>query len=251
MIPAVVLAGAPNTGRLREVAPVSWEALIDVRGRPMAAYVVEALLATPAVGEVAVVGPPELEEACASERVLFLAPRGSMIENLTAGLDAFPDAPRVLIATADIPLLTPAAAAGFLDLCAGGGAEVYYPVIPRAVVEKALPGVRRTYVRLRDGVFTGGNLGLVDPRAIRRCLDRAREFVRLRKKPLRLALVVGPGFLGRFLLGRLTLREAERRVSELFGFRGRAVVAPFPEIGVDVDKPADLEAVKRALSKRK
>ncbi|MEW6771653.1 MAG: NTP transferase domain-containing protein [Bacillota bacterium] len=247
MIPAVVLAGAPNTGRLREVSPVPWEALIDIHGRPMAAYVIDALLAAPAVGKVAVVGPPELEEACVSGRLLFLAPRGSMLENLTAGLDAFPDAPRVLIATADIPLLTPASAAGFLDLCAGGGAEVYYPVIPRAVVEKALPGVRRTYVRLRDGVFTGGNLGLVDPRAIRRCLGRAREFVRLRKKPLRLALVVGPGFLGRFLLGRLTLREAERRVSELLGFRGRAVIAPFPEIGVDVDKPADLEAVKKVM----
>ncbi|MEW6172489.1 MAG: nucleotidyltransferase family protein [Bacillota bacterium] len=247
MIPALVLAGASNTGRLRDVSPAPFEALIDLHGRPLAAYVIQTLLDTPLIKRVVVVGPEALGTACSSDRLEVLPPREGMLENLAVGLDALTAAPRVLVATSDIPLLTPEAVLDFLELCKDNEVDVFYPVIQREEVEKAFPGVRRTYVRLREGSFTGGNIGLVNPEALRRSLDRAGEFVRLRKKPFRLALVVGPCFLCRFLLGRLSLQQAEERVSHLLGFRGRAVVTGIPEIGVDVDKPSDLELVRAVL----
>jgi hypothetical protein len=37
---------------------------------------------------------------------------------------------------------------------------------------------------------------------------------------------------------------AERRVSELVGVRGRAVISDYPEIGVDMDKASDLELIQ-------
>ncbi|MEW6184023.1 MAG: nucleotidyltransferase family protein [Bacillota bacterium] len=247
MIPALVLAGAPNAGRLKEVSPAAFEALIDLNGRPLAAHVIEALLATPAVERIVVVGPEALGNAFTSDRILFLPPREGLLENLAAGLDALSAAPRVLVVTSDIPLLTPEAVLDFLELCKDSQVDVFYPVIPREEVEKTFPGVKRTYVRFREGCFTGGNIGLVDPKALGKCLDRAGDFVRLRKKPFRLALVVGPCFLCRFLLGRLSLRQAEKRVCHLLGLRGRVVVSSSSEIGVDVDKPSDLELVKAVL----
>ncbi|MEW6573950.1 MAG: NTP transferase domain-containing protein [Bacillota bacterium] len=250
MIPALVLAGSPNTGPLRDVSPAPSEALIDVHGRPLTAYVIEALLATPVVGRVVVVGPRDLGKSFGSDRIVILPLQGGLLENLAVGLKALANASRVLVVTGDLALLTPSAVAEFLQLCSSEEADVFYPVVPRDAVEKAYPTIKRTYVRLREGVFTGGNVGLVDPAVLIRSLDRARDFVRLRKKPLRLALVVGPGVLGRFLLGRLSLREAEKKVSRILGLRGRAVIASIPEIGVDVDKPGDLEVVKDVLKER-
>lgn len=250
MIPALVLAGSPNTGALRDVSPAPFEALIDIHGRPLTAYVIEALLATPVIDRVLVVGPRNLEKSFASDRLVILPPQGGLLENLAVGLEALSDAPRVLVVTGDLVLLTPSGVENFLRLCGSEEADICYPVVPRDAVERAYPMVKRTYVRLRDGVFTGGNVGLVDPAAMITALERARDFVRLRKKPLRLALIVGPGVLCRFLLGRLSLREAEKKVSGFLGLRGRAVIAPIPEIGVDVDKPDDLEAAKAVLKKK-
>jgi CTP:molybdopterin cytidylyltransferase MocA len=195
------------------------------------------------------VGPEALKEEYGSDRVLVLEPAGGMLENLAAGLEALSGFSRVLVVTGDIPLLTAEIVEEFIRLCGDAEAEVYYPIIPREAVETRYPGVQRTYVRLREGSFTGGNVGLVDPRALKRSLERAGDFVRLRKKPFRLALVVGPGFFCRFLLGRLSVKNVERRMCRLLGFSGRAVIADLPEIGVDVDKPADLAAVKAILGK--
>ncbi|MEW6447797.1 MAG: nucleotidyltransferase family protein [Bacillota bacterium] len=250
MIPALVLAGSPNTGTLRDVSPVPFEALIDIHGRPLTAYVIEALLETPVISRVVVVGPQELKKAVESERLVILPPRGGLLENLAAGLEALYSTSRVLVVTGDLALLTPPAVEAFLRLCESGEADVYYPVVPRDAVEKAYPAIKRTYVRLRDGVFTGGNVGLVDPAMLLKSLDRARDFVRLRKKPLRLALIVGPGVLCRFLLGRLSLGEAEKKVSRILGLRGRAVIAFIPEIGMDVDKPDDLRVAEAVLQKK-
>ncbi|MFZ5592589.1 MAG: hypothetical protein ACOY81_12390, partial [Bacillota bacterium] len=81
-----------------------------------------------------------------------------------------------------------------------------------------------------------------------RCLERGRQLVAARKSPLRLAGLVGWGFLLRFLLRRITLAEAERKVSQLLGVEGAVVLCSDPEVGVDVDKPSDLLLVRRVLS---
>lgn len=249
MIPALVLAGARNEGALRQISDATFEALIELCGRPLAAWVIDALLRCPHIGRIIVVGPRVLQEGYPPDRVVVLPPQDGMIENLAAGLEATLGAARVLVATGDIPLLTPAAVEEFLHLCARSSADVYYSVVPRTVVEKAYPEVKRTYVRLREGVFTGGNVGLVDPAVMKKVLPRAQEFVRLRKKPLRLAMVVGPGLLMRYLLGRLSLAAAEQMVSRFLGVRGQVIVVSSPEIGLDVDKPSDFWVVEKTLCK--
>ena len=43
--------------------------------------------------------------------------------------------------------------------------------------------MKRTYVRLMDGYFTGGNMALLRPEWFARCRDRLDLFVAYRKKP--------------------------------------------------------------------
>lgn len=248
MTEAVLLAGSPNSGPLRAVDAAAWEALIPVGGVPMVTMVARVLLAVPEVTRLAVVAPPEVHPVLpADERIMSVPAGDSLMENLARGLAAFPGAPQVLVATADIPLLTPAAVEDFLARCGDRTADIYYPVAEEKVVSARYPNVKRTYVRLRDGRFTGGNIALFRPAAFARCRAKGEEFAAYRKKPLKLARVVGLGFLLRFISGRVTLRDAEHKVTSLVGISGRVVVTPFPEVAVDVDKPGDLELAREIL----
>jgi GTP:adenosylcobinamide-phosphate guanylyltransferase len=246
---AVVLGGGDPGDPFAAAHGVSVKALIPLGGEPMALHVLRALRGSGRVSRVVYVGPttPELD-ALIDERV---TDHGTLLSNLEAGVEALAVAglapgERVLVATADIPLLTPEGLAGVLA-AAPENAGLVYPVVRREDCERAFPGVRRTYARLRDGTFTGGNVFLLDPRLVGQFLPRLREVLAARKAPLRLARLIGPGVLGRLLLGRLTVSELETRVSALLGVPARALITPHAAIGSDVDQDADLRLAEAHL----
>lgn len=246
-VDAVVLAGRPNQGAFREVSDVPYEALLDVGGRPMVSYVLAALAAAREVGRVAVVGPPQLGELV-REHPFLLVPMGETVfDNVQAGLAALEPAGKVLIATSDIPLISGPMVDRFLKQCAARPARLHYPVVRRELAEAKYPLVRRTYVTLADGTFTGGNLFLAEPAAVAAVLEQGRRVFAYRKRPWKLLGLLGWTFMLRYLTHRLTLAQVEARASELLGFPGAAVISPDPEVGVDVDWPQDLQLVRAAL----
>lgn len=248
MVQAVLVAGSPNTGPLSGADPSPWEALIPVNGRPMVDVVARVLLTVPAIEDLAVVGPPAVTEIFAEEKRVRAVPAGDgLMENVARGLTAFPDADQVLVVTADIPLLTAAAVTDFLERCGNRREDIYYPIVEENTVNSRYPQVKRTYVRLREGRFTGGNLVLFRPAVFPRCRAKGEEFTAYRKQPLKLAGVLGVTFLLRFVTGRLGLSDAENKVTTLLGISGRAVITPFPEIAVDVDKPSDLVLARASI----
>lgn len=249
MVDAVVLAGSSNDGPLKDCSPARYEALIPVGAKSMVEYVVEALLKARGIGRILVIGPTEdLTPLLEGERVAVVDPAGGIMENIEAGIRRLSGGRRVLLVTSDIPMLTPRAVENFLDLCGDMSGDLYYPIISREVVEIKYPSTRRTYVNLREGVFTGGNLFLLNPEVFSRCLENGQRIIHLRKSPLNLCRLLGVGFILKFLLRSLTLAEAERKVSELLGrIKGVVVISKYPEVGVDIDKPRDLELACKAL----
>jgi CTP:molybdopterin cytidylyltransferase MocA len=243
-VTGLVLAGKPDCR-------------LEVAGRPLAAWVVAALKGVSGMRRVAVVGAGDWPGALAVE------PGGSIVENLRRGVAALGSAEgwppggspgawageEMVIAAGDAPLLTPGAVERFAAACRAAGADIGYPVVPRAACEARFPGVRRTYVRLREGEFTGGNCFFLTPAAVEPAVHWLDRVYRARKRPLRLARLLGLGLVLRLALGRASMREAERVAGRLLGLRARGIVcADDPEIGVDVDKPADLELVRRLLA---
>ena len=253
MVDAVVLAGAPNTGRLHEVSPEPYEALIEIAGRPMLAYVLDALRASSQVDRLVVVGPPELDPVVAAAGAERADAGPDVVVNLRAGVAALGAAGSryILISTSDIPLLTPEAVDDFLTRCREmGDLDVYYPVVRRERSEEVYPGVERTYVRLKDGSVTGGNLFLMRADVLERSEGLLAEAISLRKHPLRMSRLLGPRVLVKAAVRTLSADDVERRVEELLGLRGRAVFTPYAEIGVDVDKPSDLALARQVLEGR-
>lgn len=249
MVDAVVLAGSSNDGPLRECSEVRYEALIPIGEKIMVQYVVEALLGCPQVARVLVVGPvAELSPFLAGERVSIIESRGGIMENIEAGLADSLGADRILLVTSDIPMLTSQAINDFLELCGDMGGDLYYPVISKSVVDSKFPATRRTYVRLKEGVFTGGNLFLINPAVYKKCVENGQKIISLRKSPLGLCRLIGLGFVLKFLMRSLTISEAEQKVSTLLGrIKGIVVISKYPEVGVDVDKPTDLTLALKAL----
>lgn len=223
--------------------------LTPIGARPMLGWVIAALLACGNVRRLAVVGPPELASVLPAGVTLVAAGKTS-VDSALKGAAVFPEAEWLLLVTGDVPLLKPEAIRDFLSRCQERPADFYYPIVRRETNEKIYPQVKRTYVRLREGTFTGGNMVLIKARALNICAARGQELVRLRKSPLALSRLIGLRFIIYFLMHRLCIAEAEEHFSRLLGAKGLAIISPYPEIGIDVDKESDLELVRQALVER-
>ncbi|WP_236860084.1 nucleotidyltransferase family protein [Candidatus Formimonas warabiya] len=251
-IDAVILAGSTNEGRLRECSPEAFEAMVEIARRPMVSYVFDVLNASRFINRIVVAGPFDEMNGLFGERdnVLIVPGGETAIDSLINALDVLKTKGNVLVATCDIPLLTENSVADFVKRCSRRQADVYYPIIPKEVIERMCPGVKRTYVKFKDGVFTGGNLFLINPAVVKDRAERAKAFVQSRKSPFNLAKLVGWTFLVRFLLHLATLSETEKTVSQIFEMKGAVVISPFPEVGIDVDKPSDLALVREKISQK-
>lgn len=249
MCDAIVLAGGEKkdarTGESLD------EALLEINGKPMVSLVVEALAASAFVRRVYVVGPiARLKRLAFPDNVELLQSGLNLMDTIASGLQGVKSPGKVLISTVDLPFLSAEAIDDFLTRCRVVDADLYYPVISQEDMAARFPDARRTYVKLREGVFTGGNLFLVDPAIVPKCMTVARRVVANRKKPWRLASLLGWATLLRFVLRRLSLEGARARLSDILGIRGRVIRSTYPEIGMDVDKMDDLKLARTYLNRR-
>ena len=245
---AVILSGSFNNDALRKASGAVAEGMIKINNKLMVQYVLEALLASKHIEKVILVGVAEINNHFNNWPQVQLAPAGSTpVKSLTNGLKHVDNSGMVLVATDDIPMITAEAIDHFIGQCQSQQVDLFYPVISRETQEERYPGSIRTYVKLKEGTFTGGNIFLINPKKVPQCAAKVEEFVRLRKKPFDLCRLIGITFLIKFLFRSLSIKEAESRVSSLLGITGHAIFCPYPEVGLDVDKPSDLEMVKRYL----
>lgn len=245
----ILLAGAANTGPLREVSPAPNEALVEINGKPMVQYVLDALEKSTEVRRIVVVAPPgEVEPHVTGRHLEFVPSRNHIVDNTLEALKVLPQDEEVLVVSCDVPLITGEIIDDLVALCRRTPAELYYPICEKGVAEARFPHVKRTYVTLREGTYTGGNIFLVHPRIAHKVAEKVRQFLNYRKSPLKMIGLLGWGFTIRYLLLKnLTLKELEQKVSDLLGVKGAVVIAPWPEVGVDVDKPSDLELMREIL----
>ena len=252
-VTALVLAGQRG-GRpdpMAAAAGVSHKALLPVAGVPMLLRVVSALRASPAVGRVVVcIEAPEetLSGLGGLEGVLLRAAEPSPARSAAAMLEEF-GAP-LLVTTADHALLTPGMVGHFVSAVPPGVAAAA-ALARSGTVLAGYPDTRRTWLRLRDGAFSGCNLFLLaEAEGAARAFGFWRRVEAERKRPLAMARLLGPLTLLRFALGRLTLRAALDALERRCGARLAAVDMPFADAAVDVDKPADLALAETVLRAR-
>jgi len=248
MVDAIILAGTSKPTELTVVEMVDNKAFIRIGEQTMLQYVYAALQRAAGIGRIAVVGPEADLQACLEDQDVLIVQEGKTImENVERGFKALQPTGYFLVCSADIPFLTAEAVEDLLSACEPFTADFYYPIVARSDNDKRFPGVRRTYVKLADGEFTGGNLFLVNPACLEKALPRLERLFAARKSPLKLASLLGFAFIVKLFSRKLTIAELEKRFSELFAVAARAVISRYPEIGTDVDKLSDLDLARRHL----
>ncbi|MFN3651633.1 MAG: nucleotidyltransferase family protein [Armatimonadota bacterium] len=252
MIDAVVLAGGElERERFQGLtAAVDAKAEIPILGRPMVEWTVRALRETGAVDRIVVVGPASLSAGELRALGVDLIPeRGGLAPNVRTGLEALSGSPRVLVLSADLPLVSREALLDLLEHAPE--ADVVFPVVERAEAERRFGDREWIYARTADGEFTGSALGLVRPGAVLRRWEWAERLLDARRlSPLRLAMMVGPLIAFKYLFGALRIRDVEQRLSRILKVGGRAYRSRYPELAMDVDKLSDLAFVERELRRR-
>lgn len=249
---AVILAGGENSSELKKLAPYDNEALIIIGKYPMIYYVYKALRASTAIDKIVVSGPKEaLRNILPKDEKLFFVDGGdNAIDTFSNGVSFLKEqviSEKVLAVPTDIPFITTEAIDDFLRRCEQSQDDFYYPITTKEVNEEKFPYVVRTYVKLKEGTFTGGNLFLIRTELIDYGLEMGKKLVLRRKNPLAMAKLFGFGLVWQYLLRQLSIRAAEKRFYKVLSIRGKGIISPYAEVGVDVDKPSDLQLANSFL----
>lgn len=254
---AVVTAGGiPQPGEpLYEFTQGKYKALLDIAGKPMIQWVLEALDGAASVQHVVVIGLGPESGMTSKKLEAFLPNQGDMVDNIRTGvfkvLEFNPEARHVLVVSSDIPGITPQMVDWVISTAMQTDQDVYYNVIPRDNMEKIFPGSRRSYTHLKGQDVCGGDMNIIRSSMVTTKEQIWQELIASRKNVFRQAALIGYDTLFLLLLRRLTIDDAVRRVASRLNITGQAIVCPYAEVGMDVDKPHQLELMRTYLERRK
>jgi hypothetical protein len=231
------------------------KALVDVAGKPMVQWVLDALTEASSIDNVIIVGLTEKSGLKCGKKMYFVSNQGKMVENLQAGARKVKEinkqAEYVLIVASDVPAITGEMVDWVVKTGMDAKVDIVYNVIQREAMEKRFPGSKRTWTRLKDMEVCGGdvNVGRIKL-LISDDTGIWEKITNSRKSPLKQAALIG--FYTAFLLltGKLSLQKAETNIMSRLKITGKAVVCPYAEVGMDVDKPHQLEIMRADLKKR-
>ncbi len=230
------------------------KALLDIAGKPMVQWVLDALSETNRVDDVVLIGLTEDSGVNCKKPLTFIPNQGGMIENIIGGIhkvmEIHPQAGRVLLASSDIPGISAAMVDWEIETALASDVDLCYTVVKREVVEARYPHSHRTYLRLKGLEVCGGDLNVIHTSVVRMNPEIWEKLIASRKNPLKQAAILGIDTLVLMLLRVITLDVAVERLASRLHMTGRAILCPYAEVGMDVDKPNQLEMMRADLARR-
>ena len=245
-IDVVLPAGGRIAGEFARDAGAEVKALIRLNGQTILARALHALRATGCVGHIAVIGPDAvLAEATRNGADAALPEGATGPENIFRGLEWLRaqngnTAAQALIATTDLPFLTPEVLHAFLNACPSD-ADIVVPIVTQETFEARFPGSQNEYVRLRDGQFTLGCAFLVNPQTVLYNRPHIERIFQARKSQWQMARLIGVRTTIRFLTRRLAVQHIVERAGAILNCRGAAVMDAPAELAYDIDLPGEYD----------
>ena len=228
------------------------KALIDVAGKPMIQWVLDALGDAKHVDNVIVMGLSPKSGVTCKKPLHFLSNQGRMLANIVTGVNKSLELNHkneyVLIVSSDIPTIKPEMVDWLVETCMQTDDDLYYGVCKREVMEKRFPDSKRTYTRLKDVEVCGSDISVSHVSMATEHLDMWESLIGTRKSPLRQASMIGLDTFFQVFTRSITLEELAIKISKRIGIQGRAVIWPHAEPCMDVDKPHQLELLRADLA---
>jgi GTP:adenosylcobinamide-phosphate guanylyltransferase len=252
---AIVTAGGiPLPGEpLYEYTGGQPKALLDVAGKPMVQWVLDALDEAEKVDQVVVVGLQEDSGVTCSKSTFFVPDQAGMLQNVRAGvqklLELNPTAHHVLTVSSDIPAITGEMVDWTVNACLETDHDLYYNVITREVMEARYPNSKRSYIRLKNMEVCGGDMNAIRAKTVTANEALWERIIEARKNVFKQAALVGYDTLLLLLLRQMDIERGVKRVGKKLDISGRVLFCPFAEIGMDIDKPHQLEILRVDLAR--
>lgn len=227
------------------------KALIDIAGKPMIQWVLDALSETQQVDNVIIIGLSPKSGVTCKKPLHFISNQGRMLSNIVAGVNKSLELNKknkyVVIVSSDIPAVKPEMIDWLITTSLETKDDLYYGVCPKDVMETRYPDSRRTYTKLKDLELCGADVHVSHVSMATEHLDMWESLIGNRKSPLRQARIIGLGTFFRVLTKSITLDELVTTVTSRIGIKGRAIRFPWAEPCMDVDKPHQLELMREDM----
>ncbi len=228
--------------------------MLEIAGKPMIQWVLDALSDSKHVNQVVVVGLEKESGVTCTKSLDFIPNQGSMLSNIMAGghriLTLNPGAKMLLSVSSDIPTITGAIVDWMAEEVMDGEYDVYYNYILRDAMESRFPGSKRTFTKFKGAEVCGGDLNAFQTHLLTADGAVWQELINARKNILKQAGIIGLDLLVKLFLRQLTIDEAAVKASKRLELKAIAVNCPYPEIGMDVDKPYQFELLQNDLIQR-
>ena len=253
---AIVLAGGiPQPDEpLYTYSKGDSKALMDIAGKPMIQWVLDALGDAKHVDNVIIVGLSPKNELACRKPLYYLSNQGRMLSNIVVGVSKALELDKktkyVLVVSADIPALKSDMVDWLVETSMQTKEDIYYGVCTREVMEARFPGSNRTYTKLKGIELCGADINISHVRMTTEHLDMWESLIGSRKSPLKQAGIIGLGTLFQVATRSITLDDLVEKVCKRIGIKGRAIVWPYAEACMDVDKPHQLEIMREDLAKQ-
>lgn len=253
---AIVTAGGiPQPGEpLYEVTQGGPKALLDIAGKPMVQWVLDALSGSQNIERVVLVSLPEDSGLTCTKLVAYVPNQGGMLQNVRAGIEKVleidPQAKHVLAVSSDIPTITAEMVDWMVKTTMETDHDIYYSVIRKEVMDERYPGSKRSFTHLKNMDVCGGDMNVVRAKTVAANEELWEKIIASRKNVFKQAALLGYDNLFLLLLRQITIDKAVQRVTKRMDITGRVIVCPYAEVGMDVDKPHQLEMVRADLAKR-
>ncbi len=227
------------------------KALIDVAGKPMIQWTLDALNESREVEAIILIGLSAKTPLVSAKPIHYVSNQGRMLANIVAGvnkaLELNKKSEYVLVVSSDIPALKGEMVDWLVARCMETKDELYYGVCPRDVMEARFPNSKRTYTRLKGMELCGADIHVTHVRMATEHLELWEKLIGNRKSPLSQASIVGFDTLWKVFTRSATLDELVEHVCKRIGVKGRAIVWDRAEPCMDVDKPHQLELLRADL----
>ncbi len=229
------------------------KALLNVCSKPMIQWVLDALAGAEAVDSVVIIGLEESSQFECPKIKAFIPNQGGMLQNVRAGMvkvqEINPSATHFLAVSSDIPGIRPEMINWIVQNAMKTDLDIYYHVIEKSVMEARYPGSKRSYTRLKDIEVCGGDMNVIRVMAGTDKDAIWEKLIASRKNVFKQASIVGWDTLFFLVTRQFTLAKAVEKVTKRLKITGQAVICPYAEVGMDVDKPFQLDLVCADLKK--
>lgn len=128
------------------------------------------------------------------------------------------------------------------------GVDIAVAMVERATLLARYPGSQRTWLKFRDGWWSGANIFWFGSGKARPVIALWQEVEQDRKKGWKILSAFGPLALLGAVLRISTLRGGIARVGRRFGLVARLVAMEKAEACIDADKPDDVVLIEAILA---